>query len=160
MALYCSYCGTTLPDDAAFCFKCGRAVPGTAEADTSAQQISIDEMGITLPADEQILYRGELGDQAYSYEKGSYLVLTRRRILVRWGGNKRLEQIPISYIRSVCVPLYPSSLKQIWIDIGRKSQFHQDGIIRLTCKDKDQASEIVSVVEQIMLQAGSSATFG
>lgn len=117
-------------------------------------------MGITLPVNEQILYRGELGDQVHSLRKGSYLVLTTRRILVRWLNDNRLEQIPGSYIRSVWVPSYPSSFKQTWIDIGRKSLFYQDGIIRLFCKDKDQASEIAALAEQIMLQAGSSDCFG
>lgn len=161
MALYCAYCGKALPDDAAFCSKCGKALPDataiSAETAPETQATSIIGMNIILPAGERLLYQCELHEMGGQYSTGHFeacIALTNRRLIIRWYNN-RLEQVPLHIIRSIYMQGYgyKQELECIGVDIGRKTRFWTDGVIQLHCKDKEQAKEVVSLIETAMLQA-------
>jgi hypothetical protein len=157
MALYCADCGKALPNDAAFCYKCGKAVPDavaiSAGISPETQATFLYEMGIFLPVHECVLHQSELSNSSqYPKPSEGYLVFTNRRLIIKWAASTRLEQIPLDIIRSICMQggWRPNV---VWVDLGRKSYFWSDGVIRLHFKDYEQASEAACLIAHAMLMA-------
>ncbi len=131
MSVFCTECGTELPDDANFCLKCGKAQKNSSGSVQPSKQRN----------DEVELYRTEI--------KGGRLCIITTRQLIVHGKNKELERIPLNIITKVQPGTDIAILNwnsQVYVDYASNQLFVLD------CKNKKQVFEIVDKLQKAILR--------
>jgi zinc-ribbon domain len=136
--MFCSNCGTQLPDEAAFCSNCGAPTSGTASASGSSTQTERTLYEVALPKGA-MFFQGP-GVQPLAFGN-SHITITDRRLIIEDTGG-RTHQVLLADITNV-------SRRIRWIahDVG--IAFTNPTLaLTLYCKTKQDVHELATMIDE------------
>jgi hypothetical protein len=136
--MFCSNCGTQLPDEAAFCSNCGAPTSGTASASGSSTQTERTLYEVPLPKGA-IFYQGPGAPRLYF--GNSHITITDRRLIIE-DTVENTHQVNLRDITNV-------SRNNRWFAKSVDLHFTNPTLaFVLDCKTKQDVHELATMIDE------------